>query len=364
MYPLKSRTYQAALERTCAGMDLRFLQNRTVLISGAAGMLGSCLADMLCIWNRGQSAPCRIIALSRHAETAAERFQPFLGEGYLSVYAQDVCRPVADDVPAADYVIHAASPADPVNMAAYPTDTLLANVLGTKNLLDFGLGHGMERFVYISSGEAYGQPDQAMSDFTEEYCGPLDLSSPRSCYPEGKRAAEVLCQSYISQYGADVVIARPCHLFGPTMKERDSRAVSEFLRNAAAGRDIVMKSAGLLERSHCYVLDAAAAILLVLGRGRCGAAYNIADRRYQMTVGEFARRAAQAGNQQVICEAPSDLEQRGYTKVKRIVLDPSRMEALGWAPRDDIRSGIHETIDILRELTKSTADGGVRLAAN
>ena len=364
MYPLKSRTYQAALERTCSGMDLRFLQNKTVLISGATGMLGSCLVDMLCVWNRGQTAPCRVTALSRNADTAAARFQPFLAEGNLTACVQDVCLPVADDVPAADYIIHAASPADPVNMAAYPADTLLANVLGTKNLLDFGMGHGMERFAYISSGEVYGQPGQGLFDFTEEYCGPLDLSSPRSCYPEGKRAAEVLCQSYISQYGVDVVIARPCHLFGPTMKEKDSRAVSEFLRNAAAGRDVVMKSAGLLERSHCYVVDAAAAILLALGRGRCGAAYNIADRRYQMTVGEFAQRAAQAGNQQVIWEAPSDLEQKGYTKVKRIVLDPSRMEELGWAPLCDVRSGIRETIDILRELTQSTTDGGVRLAAN
>ena len=137
MNPLSSRTYQASLERVCSGMDLRHLQNRTILISGAAGMLGSCLMDMLCLWNREQTAPCRIVALSRSAETAARRFQPFSAEGSLAMLPQDVCLPLAADLPAADYMIHAASPADPVNMAAYPADTLLANVLGTKNLLDW-----------------------------------------------------------------------------------------------------------------------------------------------------------------------------------------------------------------------------------
>ena len=349
MNPLSSRTYQASLERVCSGMDLRHLQNRTILISGAAGMLGSCLMDMLCLWNREQTAPCRIVALSRSAETAARRFQPFSAEGSLAMLPQDVCLPLAADLPAADYMIHAASPADPVNMAAYPADTLLANVLGTKNLLDFGMERGMERFLYVSSGEVYGQPDQSMSDFTEEYCGPLDLSSPRSCSPGGKRAAEALCQSYIRQYGADVVIVRPCHLFGPTMKRQDSRAVCEFLRSAAEGRDIVMKSAGQLERSHCYVVDAAAAILLALERGVCGMAYNIADRRYQMTIREFAQKAAWAGGCQVVCEAPSELEQRGYSRVKRMVLDASRIEALGWRPEKTPCKAIEETVRILRE---------------
>lgn len=346
---LNSGRYRSSLERLCAGIDLDFLQDRTVLVTGASGMLGSCLVDLLCVWNQTQASPCRIIALSRNREAARQRFEPVWEENFFSFRAQDVCDKLDGLPDAVDYIIHAASNADPVSMAKYPVDTLMANVLGTKNLLDYGLSHGMKRFLYVSSGEVYGQPDTKGTDFIEVYCGALDLASMRSCYPEGKRAAEVLCQSYISQYGVDAVIVRPCHLFGPTMTERDSRAASEFLRKAAAGEDIELKSAGLLERSHCYVLDAAAALLLVLRAGACGQAYNIADRQYQMTVREFAERAAGAGRCNVVCIQPSQLEAKGYSRVSRMVLDASKVEMLGWEPGEREPGAIQETVDILRQ---------------
>jgi len=347
MQLLKSEIYRSSLERLCAGHNLDFLQGQTVLISGASGMLGSCLVDLLSVWNQKQNPPCRIMALSRNLEAAKQRFTLIWDENFFSFCEQDVCdRP--DNLPKhVDYIIHAASNADPVSMAKYPVDTLMANVLGTKNLLDYGLSHGMKRFLYVSSGEVYGYSDG--TDFTEEYCGPLDLFSPRSCYPEGKRAAEVLCQSYVAQHGADVVIARPCHLFGPTMTARDSRAVSEFLRKAAAGEDIQLKSAGTLERSHCYVVDAAKALLFILSAGERGQAYNIADRRYQMTIRSFAERVAEAGECSVVYTEPSRLEARGYSCANRMVLDATRTEALGWRPDTLDTDTIRETVDILRQ---------------
>lgn len=346
---LDSKIYRSSLERVCAGMDLDFLCGKTLVVTGASGMLGSCLIDLLGVWNENQIAPCRIIAVSRDPEAAKGRFKSFWAKSWFSFHAQDVCAPLGGLSETVDYIIHAASNADPVNMAKYPVDTLMANVLGTRNLLDYGRAHGMERFLFVSSGEVYGQPNGDMDDFTEDYCGPLDLSNPRSCYPEGKRAAEVLCQSYISQYGVDAVIVRPCHLFGPTMTRKDSRAVSEFLRSAAAGQDIVMKSAGLLERSHCYVVDAVKALLLVLRDGKCGEAYNIADKRYQMRIREFAERAADAGGCQVVFENPNAFERAGYSKAARMVLNSSKLEDLSWRASGGISAGIWETIDILRQ---------------
>lgn len=348
---LDSKIYRSSLERVCAGMDLDFLRGKTLVVTGASGMLGSCLIDLLGIWNETQTAPCRIVGVSRDSEAVKGRFKPFWTKSWFSFHAQDVCAPLGGLPETVDYIIHAASNADPVRMAKYPVDTLMANVLGTKNLLDYGMVHGMERFLFVSSGEVYGQPNENMDDFTEGYCGPLDLSNLRSCYPEGKRAAEVLCQSYISQDGVDAVIIRPCHLFGPTMTRKDSRAVSEFLRSAADGRDIVMKSTGLLERSHCYVVDAAAALLLVMRDGKCGEAYNIADKRYQMRIREFAEKAAEAGGCGVSYAQPIDVEIKGYSKSRRMVLNAKKVEKLGW--KAEVNDAVKETVNILLKGTSS-----------
>lgn len=346
MHLMESQRYLNALKKVgCEG-----LEGKTVVITGATGMIGSCLTDALAQFNRTQSSPCRLVITSRREEAAKRRFCYCWEEPWFTYLQQDVCDETVGWPEQVDYVIHAASNADPMNFAKAPVDTLMANVLGTDRLLKAGLSRGMKRFLYVSSGEMYGQPDENMSDFREDYCGPINYGVARACYPSGKRAAEVLCQSYISQYGVDAVIVRPCHTFGPTMTSGDSRAVSSFLRNAARGENIGMKSAGLVERSHCYVVDAADAILKVLLRGETGGAYNIADPACQMTIREFALQSAKAGGTEVVFENPSDLDLKGYTNISRQVLSAHKLRSLGWTGQTCGSDAISETVQILREL--------------
>lgn len=346
MHLMNSERYLHALARVCCDG----LAGKTVVITGGTGMIGSCLVDALAVYNRGRTDPCHIVVTSRREASAKDRFSYCWEEPWFHYRAQDVCDEAVDWPQQVDYIIHAASHADPLNFAKFPVDTLMANVLGTDRLLKAGMARGMTRFLYVSSGEMYGQPDGQQSDFQEHYCGPIDHGTPRACYPAGKRSAEVLCQCYRAQYGIDCVIVRPCHTFGPTMTSGDSRAVSEFLRNAAAGTQIGMKSAGLVERSHCYVVDAAAAIFLVLRQGESGEAYNIADPACQMTIRDFAFACGEAGDTAVVFENPSDLEQKGYSKISRQVLSADKLQGLGWTGQKQGRDAIEETVAILREI--------------
>lgn len=348
----ESKSYFRALERTLAGMDLSPLSGKTLLVSGATGMLGSCMVDLLMLWNLQADEPCHVVTASRSEKSAFARFSCWLDSTYFSFVALDVSKKLTNLPEKLEYIVHAASNADPVKMAQFPVDTLLSNVCGTDNLIRYGMTHGMKRFLYVSSGEMYGQPNENYDDLVEDYCGPVDHSKPRACYPVGKRASEVLCQAYIDQYGIEAVIVRPCHIFGPTMTRSDSRATSEFLRSAAEGKDIILKSAGTVERSQCYVLDAVKAMLFVLLNGKNGEAYNIADNRYQMQICQFALRAAEAGNVSLRFEKPSDLEARGYSKISRAVLSAEKLRTLGWQPDDSI-DAIKETVKILKETAYS-----------
>lgn len=341
--------YRASLERVLDDVNLDFLKGASVLVTGATGMVGSCLIDVLALWNATHDHSCRLIALSRGEDTAKERFSHLWTESTFSFIPQDVSLPIKE-MGEVTYILHGASNADPVQLALHPANTLFSNIFGTKNLLDYGLLHGMKRFLLVSSGEVYGHPFSLESGFPEDYCGPLDLGSPRTCYPEGKRAAEVLCQSYRQEYDADIVIARPCHLFGPTMTNRDSRAVSEFLRDAAAGRPITIKSTGQLERSHCYIVDAIQALLMILQLGESGHAYNIAVPECQATILHFAETAAEIAGSSVIMTAPTPIETRGYSSVRRMVLDCRKLENLGWKSHYALKDGVQETIQILSEL--------------
>ena len=261
----------------------------------------------------------------------------------------DISKPFSFDVPA-DYIIHAASNANPYMFRNYPVDTLLANVTGTYFFLEYARAHKSKRFLYVSSGEMYGQPDESVTDgFSEGYCGRVDYADPRSCYPSGKRAAETLCQCHIAQYGTEAVIVRPCHCYGPTQTSSDNRAISEFIRDAVEGKDIVMKSEGLLERTHCYVLDAVQGMYLVLLCAPNGEAYNIADNESDVSIRTLAETIAAAGGAKVVIDLPDEAMKGAFSKVSRQILRGDKLRALGWKPMWHLKDGAQSTVDILKK---------------
>ena len=248
-----------------------------------------------------------------------------------------------------DYIIHAASNASPNSFSNNPVEIVKANILGVSNLIEYGMGHGMKRFLYVSSGEVYGEGDGRV--MTEEYSGYVDCLNPRSCYPSSKRTAETLCVSYASEYGADVVIARPCHVYGPNFTESDNRVYAQFIRNILHEEDIVLKSKGEQVRSWCYVVDCVSALLYVLLKGASGEAYNIADSNSVLTIRQLAEMFADIGSCKVIMDIPSDIEKSVFNPVSKSVFSVDKLERLGWKVSGNMYEKMSKTVSQVRHIS-------------
>ena len=205
--------------------------------------------------------------------------------------------------------------------------------------------------LYPSTVEVYGNARKE-DVFTEDYTGRLNLSTARACYTESKRACEAMCQSYIAEKGVDVKIVRLSRVFGPTMLENDSKASSQFIKNALRGEDIVLKSKGEQFFSYTYVADAVSAMLYVLLNGECGVPYNVSNHGCDVHLKEFAAYCAEACGSQVVFDLPSETEMKGFSIAQQAILDNARLMSIGWNPMYDIHDAVRRTIQILQSNNK------------
>ena len=325
------------------------LAGKSMLISGATGLIGSFLTDVLMKQNEA-GLNCRIYALSRNREKAKERFSRWQGDRLLHLVSHDITRPV--DFPEwgkVDFVLHLASNTHPLQYATDPIGTITTNVTGVQNMLDFAVAHQAERFAFASSNEVYGENRGDTELFDEDYCGYIDCNTMRAGYPESKRCGETLCQAYMAQKGIDVVIPRLTRSYGPTMLMSDTKAISQFIRKGIRKESIVLKSAGTQFYSYTYMADAVTGVLTVLLKGETGEAYNIADERSDIMLRDLARVIAEIAGTEVTFEVPDETEAAGYSRATKARLNGAKLKQLGWNAAYDIRTGLERTMSILDE---------------
>jgi len=331
----KVSPYQQDLAKAAKQLPSTLTGN--VLITGATGLIGGCLTDILI-----QYSECEVYALGRNRQRAEQRFQPYWNNPRFHFLEHDICTPLHSTTDF-HYIIHAASNASPNFFQQKPVEVMRANLEGLSHLVDYGIQHHMERMVYVSSGEIYGEGDGSV--FTEESSGYIDILSPRACYPSSKRAAETLCASYNQEYQTQIAIARPCHTYGPYFTESDNRVFAQFIRNVLRGEDIVMNSPGTQYRSWIYVVDCAAAILSILFNGKRGEAYNVANAESNITIRELAEKTATIAGRKVIIDA---CKGGNTTPISHAVFSTQKLESLGWHPLFTIDEGLRHTIDAMR----------------
>ncbi len=335
------------------GLDLPWerLNGRSIVLSGATGLLGSFLVDVILEKDVAEALNCTVYALGRSEEKARRRFIRHADDPHLVFIPYDVKRPFdGDGIGDVDYVLHLASNTHPLQYSTDPIGTITTNIIGLQNMLDFAAAHNAARFAFASSNEIYGENRGDVELFDESYCGYIDPNTLRAGYPESKRCGEALCQAYRAAKGLDVVIPRFTRSYGPTMLMSDTKAISQFIKKGVAGEDIVLKSAGTQYYSYTYMADAVSGLLTILLRGESGRAYNIADGHSDITLKELAGVIAALNGKQVVFETPDAVEAAGYSRATKSRLDGRRLKALGWTPRYDIDRGIRRTITILREL--------------
>lgn len=327
------------------------LQNNSLMLSGATGMIGSVLVDVLLEKNRIDGMNCTVYAIGRNEEKAKARFSKFAVDPHFVFIPYDVKSPFErSDLGTVDYILHLASNTHPMQYSTDPIATITTNIIGVQNLLEFAVEHHATRFAFASSNEIYGENRGDVEFFEENYCGYINSNTMRAGYPESKRCGEALCQAYKAQKGLDVVIPRPTRSYGPTMLMSDTKAISQFIKKGIAGEDIVLKSAGTQIFSYTYVADAVAGLLTILLKGENGEAYNIAEEHSDIMLKDLASIIAGINGKKVVFEIPDAVEAAGYSTATKARLDGHKLQALGWKPKYDIKSGIARTIAILKEL--------------
>lgn len=325
-------------------IDWDKLRGKTVLITGASGMVGSYMMYVLTMLNDKYQYGIRVIAVLRNVNKIPEEVRK---RDDITVLVHDVVDKMSIEEKV-DYIIHAASPASPLIMQKQPVETIAANTLGTFNTLMLAKEKNAEGYMFISSREIYGQPEEGQEFFYENTYGFVDQLNPRSCYSEGKKAAETMCVSFKAEYDLNVKIARLAHTYGPGMSIYDGRVQADFLKNVVHNEDIVLKSEGTAVRTYTYIGDAVAGLFRIL-LDSDDIVYNIGNEDGKVSIRELAEIMVSIypeRNLKLIFDIPEG-GTKGTAPYTLGILNSEKLRKLGWNPRYSVKDGFKRTLEYL-----------------
>lgn len=347
-----TEVFQSDLKTICNAEYIPWdkLKGKTVLITGATGLIGYTLTCALLYSGRKRDLNLRVLALVRSTDKAKKLFAPLLEDGYNLHFLTGSVENLPKVSEPVDYIIHGASQTASKAFVNQPVETIKAAVLGTMSLLELAKSKKALGFVYLSSMEIYGFPKRGHK-VSENEIGELSPLETRNCYPIGKIECESLCNAYSKEYGVPAMSVRLTQTFGPGVNYNDGRVFAEFGRCVSEKRDIVLKTKGETERCYLYTADAATAILAVLLKGEAGTSYNAADENTYCSIAQMADIVAKMGGVGVKYDI-TDGENNGYAKTLYMDLDTTRLKSLGFAPSFSQSADAHTGDDYTAEAMK------------
>jgi len=309
---------------------------KKILVTGGAGFLGSHLCDRLV--KEGHHVLC----VDNYFTGSKKNIEHLLDNKNFEVMRQDVCFPLYVEV---DEIYNLACPASPYYYQWDPIQTMKTSIIGSYNLLGLAKRTGA-KILQASTSEVYGDPK--VHPQHEEYWGNVNPIGIRSCYDEGKRAAETLFMDYYRVHEVTAKIVRIFNTYGPRMAENDGRVVSNFIVQALKGKDITIYGDGMQTRSFCYVDDLLDGMMAMM---------NHSDDMYigpvnlgnpgEFTMWELAHKVIE------LTESKSQILQQPLPQDDPKQRRPDITEAksmLNWEPKINLEQGLIKTIDYFRNI--------------
>lgn len=335
------RIIKEDIERICEEeLPWHVLRHRRILVTGASGFLGTYIVLSLMECNRRYKTDITINALCRNKEKAYTKFKEYWDNDHLQFVFQDVCEEIGDKYKS-DLIIHAASPANPYIIQKQPYDVVKANVLGYNRLLEKAQEWGTRELVLFSSSAVYGY-SSPKSGADENYREPIDFTHVKDVYCLSKQMCEMMSVCFEKTYGIEIKTIRPFVVYGPGDDLTNKKAMTDFLNDCLAGRNIVLKSKGDVVRSYIYIADAISAFFFILLKGY-GGAYNISSDKNVYSIRQMAR---------FFCECNGDttieysIENKDYlnNRTQSMTGKNDKMKELGWSEKTSLKEGITRTI--------------------
>ncbi|HUX45432.1 MAG TPA: UDP-glucuronic acid decarboxylase family protein [Terracidiphilus sp.] len=303
-----------------------------VLVTGAAGFLGSHLTDALL--GQGHS----VLGVDNLCTGSLQNLKHLEHEPRFEFRQHDICEPF--DPGAVEYVFNFASPASPVEYSRLGVETLMVGSAGTRNSLEIAKKYSA-KFLHASTSECYGDP--LVHPQTEDYWGHVNPIGPRSVYDEAKRFSEALVMAYHRYYGVDTRLARIFNTYGPRLQKDDGRVISNLMMQALKGEDVTVYGDGSQTRSFCYVSDEVEG-LLGLSRTDEHLPVNVGNPA-EWTILECARKVLRiTGSSSRIIFRP--LPQDDPIQRKPDISKAGRL--FGWEPKIDLETGLKLSLDYFK----------------
>jgi UDP-glucuronate decarboxylase len=319
---------------------------QTVLVAGGAGFIGSHLCKSLLKDNY------KVICIDDFITSDKNNLESLLKNPEFTFIEFDITESIQSSkfkVQSLDYIFHLASPASPNKNSKrsyinFPIETLLANSLGTYNLLELARKYN-SKFLYTSTSEIYGDP--AISPQKESYFGNVNPNGVRSVYDEGKRFGEAITFVYLRKHDLDVRIIRIFNTYGPIMLADDGRVVSNFINQALKNEPITIFGEGTQTRSLCYIDDMVEGIKLAMfAPNTNGEVFNLGnpDERSILGIAKLIKNLTNSKSEIVFRELPTD-----DPKSRKPDISHAK-EILGWQPKVSTEEGLKKTIAYFKNI--------------